>query len=45
MSDEETDRWFERGCETFFPDAKSFCHHYIPNNALARWLYKKKVIK
>jgi hypothetical protein len=45
LNDDETDRWFKRGCETFYPDAKKFCHKYIPYNHLTKWLYDKGMIK
>ena len=45
LSEKETDRWFSRGCETFFPDAKSFCHNYIPFNFITKWLYDKGFFK
>ena len=45
LNEEETARWYKRGCETFFPDAKKFCHHYIPYNKFTKWLYDNWIIK
>lgn len=41
FTEKETDMWFKRGCETFFPDAKKFCHSYIPFNKFTYFVYKK----
>ena len=41
----ETDAWYKRGCETFFPDAKRYCKKFIPYNRFTLFLYNKGIIK